>query len=156
MKTDLDRLHYVVEHKQHFELIGAPRGIGRTFASCHNLAGLLETCESGSLIVWLLPYMHWFDHIKPMVIQVLKEHQLVFAFSQRHKLICNRKIVRFIVDREENIRGLSDCYFVDTFGETREHVELGHPRAVMPTRQQHQLSSKQWKKEYRGEFRFEL
>lgn len=131
MITDLDRLHYIVNHKAFFELVGAPRGAGRTFASCHNLAGILMTCEENAQILWPLPQMRWIDHIRPMVSDILEEYGLTFHW-QRYKLSVNHtKVVFFVIDCEKSYAGREHFYIVDTFGETREYREKSYSRTEL-------------------------
>lgn len=126
MVTDLDRLHYVVEHKD--QLYGA-RGVGRTFASCHNLAGILGLLEQEDHvwwynIIWPVPIYKWVDHIRPMLDRVLIEHEIEFNWKNKGTLEAPgaRALVRFTTDRDDYLSFKAD-YIVDTFGETGEHLE---------------------------------
>jgi len=71
MKTDIDRLHAFVEGK-------TPRtiGSGKTFASCHEAAGILSTCNPDEYIVWMIPHMQWMEHILNMLHQILTEYDV--------------------------------------------------------------------------------
>lgn len=140
MKTDLDRLHKVIE-------VGpfCPRGAGRTFASCHNLAGILETCEEGAYIFWPLPHMHWLRHIRSMVTRVLGEHRLEFEWVQRAKLKCGSKTVVFAVITQETVFNFSgfSFYIVNTLQETWEYCNH---------KQRETLSHIEFEQAYRGNF----
>jgi len=116
--TDLDRLHQVVEGK----LRG--RGAGRTFAACHNLAGILETCDENISIAWIIPRMSWVFHIRPMLERVLEEHGLLCdcKWVAQNRLLYGTKRVWFIargsLRRQFGIR--YDC-FVDDLGELEDY-----------------------------------
>ena len=118
MKTDLDRLHAVVEGRL------AGRGVGRTFASCHYLAGVLETCEPGSRIVWIIPRFGWMSHIRPMLDQVLREHDIVAHWRDSVTLVTAAGTVRFvpIQDRQNAEHNMTlSHYEVETYGETDDY-----------------------------------
>lgn len=123
--TDLDRLHQVVEG----DLRG--RGAGRTFAACHNLAGILETCNKGARIAWIIPRMSWMFHIRPMLERVLEEHGLLkyCKWITQNKLQYGTKCVQFI-PRESLRRQFGihyDC-FVDDLGELEDYEWTEHDK----------------------------
>ena len=116
--TDIDRLHSVVQDEYH------GRGSGRTFAACHNLAGILETCKEGATIAWIIPRMSWLYHIKPMLEGVLREHELLdlCEWPVQNELTCGTKRVRFIPRSmlERHIVSFHYDGFVDDFGELED------------------------------------
>ncbi|MCL4296189.1 MAG: hypothetical protein KJ077_10695 [Anaerolineae bacterium] len=116
-KTDLDRLHRVVSQRP-----TGVRGAGRTFASCHHLAGILETCEEKAVIVWPLPRMDWLDHIRPMLSEVLEEHGLPFTWKGRDLLVSGSKHVYFRAAVRGRIDTRGANYVVDTYDETEEAI----------------------------------
>ena len=115
--TDIDRLHSVVLGERY------GRGVGRTFAACHNLAGILEMCDNGATIAWIIPRMSWMHHIKPMLETVLVEHGLLdlCKWTAPNVLQCETKRVRFI-PRSELRRQFGFCYdhLVDDLGELED------------------------------------
>ncbi len=133
MKTDIDRLHHVVKNWQHGD-----RGIGRTFASCHNLVGLLYTVEEGAAIWWPLPKTGWLYHIRPMVSEVLTECGLEFSWHKNTILICGTKRVLFLPDNREREFYFQGCnyYIVDTLGETADNLSRPGVRKSPPEKRQ--------------------
>lgn len=120
--TDLDRLHRVIENPPYGE-----RGAGRTFASCHHLAGILETCDEGAIILWRLPRMGWLDHIRPMLSRVLDEHGIPYTWKYRDMLVSGTKTVHFRdVGYFERGGKQPHHYEVETYGETEEYTETRH------------------------------
>jgi hypothetical protein len=119
--TNLDRLHTVVEISRRVPPWAMARGWGRTFAACHNLAGIIETCEPISLIVWPLYRHNWLDHIRPMVSDVLAEHGIKFTWLHRDEMFCEPHIrVRFVSFQDRwRWHGLlsRNTYIVDDLGE---------------------------------------
>jgi hypothetical protein len=118
--TDLDRLHAVVEGK----LTG--RRVGRTYAACHNLAGILETCEAGSKIVWFIPRMAWLFHIRPMVTRVLEEHGLPIRWWYPNRLQVGFCVVTFMSLQDPYAvreRAHLFDYVVNDLGEAWDHVD---------------------------------
>jgi hypothetical protein len=117
--TDIDRLHKVVE-------LGSWnfRRNGRTFAACHNAAGLLATTPPGSTIVWVLPKMQWIEHIGPMLQQVLVKHLIRPRRIFRHKIeFEDDRVLYFIsVDRLEEWMMGRNPYIVDDLGEALENM----------------------------------
>lgn len=79
MKTDIDRLHKVALG----EVKG--RGCGKTFLKCHELAGLVETGFEGTMAL-VVPYMRYFKHIYPMMVEVFKEHSIKLRVTRQHTL----------------------------------------------------------------------
>jgi len=67
MKTDIDRLHAVIEGK----ITG--RGVGRTYAKCHEIAGILEVTDVQDIYL-IVTHMSDRYYILPMLISVLDEH----------------------------------------------------------------------------------
>lgn len=121
-QTDLERLHRVVERPPYGE-----RGKGRTFASCHNLAGILGTCGEGAVILWRLPVMGWLDHIRPMLSQVLDEHGIPHTWKHSNILVSGTRTVYFhSVDFFRRGGKQPHHYEVDTYGETEEYTEARH------------------------------
>ena len=70
INTDLNRLHDVVSGK-----INGRRS-GRTYAACHELAGIIEASTHDDKMVWLLPYHHRILYVVPMIKRVLSEHNI--------------------------------------------------------------------------------
>jgi len=66
--TDLDRLHAVLEGK----LVG--RGVGKTYARCHVLAGLIEVGHREVVVV--LSHRNDLSYVLPMLERVFAEHGL--------------------------------------------------------------------------------
>jgi hypothetical protein len=117
--TNLDRLHKTIQQARH-----DPRD-GRTFATCHNVAGLLETTPFGATIVWVLPRMGWADHIKPMLAGVLEEHGIVPRRWLRYAVEFEReRSLHFvpIEDIREWSRGRKDLFRVDDLGEVVDRM----------------------------------
>jgi hypothetical protein len=118
MTTDLDRLHKVVTG----ELRG--RGVGRTYASCQYLAGTLETCEPNSCIIWVVPRFSWMSHIRPMLDQVLREHDIMYHWSDSITLVANQCRIKFVPSHDKKAvehYGVLSNYEVDTYGETDDY-----------------------------------
>jgi hypothetical protein len=118
MTTDIDRLHKVVTG----ELQG--RGVGRTYASCQYLAGVLETCEPNSSIVWVIPRFSCMSYIRPMLSQVLREHDILCHWSDSVTLVAHQSRIKFVMAHDKNgveqNMALSD-YEVETYGETDDY-----------------------------------
>lgn len=68
-KTNIERLHDVIDGKRH------GRGTGKTFARCHEVAGLIELGHETIYCAMTL----WKDveYLTPMLAGVLQEHGLV-------------------------------------------------------------------------------
>lgn len=93
MITDIDRLHKVVTG----ELTG--RGCGKTFASCHELFGVLMTSKENVIVCYI---NHWkdLDYILPMFRKILDEYGYIIkeqsiSWNKRY-LFENGKEIRFI------------------------------------------------------------
>lgn len=112
MKTDVDRLRAVVEGRLH------GRGCGKTFAACHNLAGLLLTVTPGNVIIWRLPEFFWLSHIKPTLAQVLEEYAILkqVTWKNETRMRCLGKDVLFVTTLEQAM-GLGRVYIVNDYGE---------------------------------------
>jgi hypothetical protein len=93
--TDLDRLHAVVAG----DLTG--RQVGKTFAACHTLAGMLTMIPPGETIAWVLLYKHLVEYIRPMLERVLNEHKIVFEWVRKFELQANGKRVLFLGPGED-------------------------------------------------------
>ena len=83
MKTDIDRLHKVLEERDAGCL---PRQSGKTFSYCHDVAGVIEVTRTKRLIV-IVPVLSRIDHIIPMLKWVLREHFIHSVRSRRDILI---------------------------------------------------------------------
>ena len=69
MNTDIERLHDVVTYKV------SGRGCGKTYAACHELAGVLEVGKSNKIIC-IIKYSRDLKWLLPMISDVLKEYRL--------------------------------------------------------------------------------
>lgn len=118
MVTDLERLHDTIKSWPNH------RRQGRTFAACHNLAGLFETLPPGSTVAWLLPKYDWTRHIIPMLDEVFTEHGLCVAWdSRRMRLYCKDTAVWCVfVVRPKDLRGREIRAVVDDLDEYRDNV----------------------------------
>ena len=110
MKTDIDRLHAIYEKSSY------ARGMGLTFAACHELAGVVEvgTCKD---IICLLRDHESIRHILPMIRRVFEEHGLVIdGYSVPEvKLYVSGKTIRFIsaMSPDKTFRGWNEHNSVD-------------------------------------------
>jgi len=104
MKTNINRLHDVVAGQK------SGRGAGKTYASCHELAGIIETNKDIKNIFWKAPYGYWFDHIKPMLHDVLIEHELNIEVIDKHNWKCNGVTIKFIFGNEHYIEQKTRAY----------------------------------------------
>ena len=111
--TDIDRLHDVVMSNYGPD----DRGVGKTFASCHELCGVLAVDPSFFVLcrVLMIERVH---HIIPQLEFVLKEHgmQLVNIERTTDLFIATTegtKKIRFIrFDDERRLSGM-ECPIVD-------------------------------------------
>lgn len=116
-KTDIDRLHRVVVEKP------SGRGCGRTFAACHNAAGLFETTPENAVIVWLVPRAAWTRHVIPMLIGVLREHEIYDYHWDGTRLeltACGKKLLFVTPMMKYKIRGYLPRYVVEDYGEAED------------------------------------
>lgn len=111
-KTDIDRLRQVVQSENN------PRGAGKTFAHCHELAGVLSVTKD-SVVLCRIETMERLWHIKPMMKQVFVEYGIEFnrfcgyGMMEYNVPDSGRKIVLFArFDDEEALFG-RDCPVVD-------------------------------------------
>ena len=106
MKTDIDRLHKVISG----EIYG--RGCGKTFARCHELAGIIETSNI-SLIICIMTKWNDIFYLKPMIKEVFLEHNLKITAENRFDFMCNGKKIKFIVEQDfyDRTRGI-DAYIL--------------------------------------------
>jgi hypothetical protein len=98
-KTDIDRLHAVINGK----LTG--RGCGKTYATCHEIAGFVEVGETE--ILCIVPIFGWLTWLRAMLIEVLQEHGLEVQFLANDALRCGESTIRFILDRHRDLVGRS-------------------------------------------------
>ena len=107
--TDLDQLHAVVDGRINH------RRCGKTFAKCHEVAGFIEL--EYPLIICRIKFMRDVQHIRPMLLDVLREHELTYAVANRDTLKVEGAEVRFrLIDDLYNpveLRGLRDPVVVD-------------------------------------------
>lgn len=87
-KTDIDRLHDVIQGR----IYG--RGVGKTTARIHELAGYVELGESRDIIC-LIPKRRDLHYLRPMVDRIFAEHGLQICGRQSDRFTCNGKRVRF-------------------------------------------------------------
>lgn len=101
--TDLDRLHAVVSA----EISGPPtsRGAGHTFASCHEIASVLELGESRVLVI--LPEMRWMEHVAPMLVDVLTERGLSVKWERCFVCRVSDAELRFVSLLSHSLLGYS-------------------------------------------------
>jgi hypothetical protein len=121
--TDIDRLHWVVEHYTD-PLFHLTRNVGKTFASCHYLAGLLGMVEDGAFIVWDLPKMDWIYHIRPMLAEVLDEYGYETKWVGKYKFQCMGKVVIFLLYDDYYAHRGFDYYLVNTYTETPYYAKM--------------------------------
>ena len=108
MKTDLDRLHKVVLGELN------RRRAGVTYAQCHEVAGILETTDTGEIIIFVSYFKDTY-YIVPMLLDILKEHMITnfeIQFPQATIKVKNRKII-FIPISQLPIRGRDNYYIVN-------------------------------------------
>jgi len=106
MKTDINRLHEVVEGSR------AGRGCGKTFARCHEIAGIIELGKFKK-IVCTTTYLDELLNLLPMIEQVFKEHglpRLIRKTQARHK--CGDVFIDFLLEKDlhDYLRGQGDVY----------------------------------------------
>jgi len=107
VKTDIERLHKVVNK----ELQG--RGVGKTFAKCHDVAGLIQTTDV-KYIFCMISLKRDMDYILPMLERVLEEHGLTFYHKLRTELVVNGVTIKFIRedDFDQRTRGYDNYAIV--------------------------------------------
>ena len=98
MTTNIERLHDVVEGKV------AHRGCGKTYAKCHEVAGLVEV--GNTHIICIISVHHDLGYILPMMFEVLDEHEIQWVYDQtaRRLVLNNDSVVRFFTEKEYPIR----------------------------------------------------
>jgi hypothetical protein len=104
MKTDIDRLHKNALSR----VCDLPRGAGKTFLACHELAGAVETIDS-NFIIAKVKYQHNIDHILLMVRDVFDEHQIEIAKFDKFSITTRTGIkIMFVSEStfDERVRGL--------------------------------------------------
>lgn len=94
-KTDIDRLHAVIEGRF------CGRGCGKTYAMCQKVAGFVEVGQKEILCV--VPFFQWLRWLRDMMIGVLKEHGLGVQVFSPDVLLCNGSIIRFVRDRPRDL-----------------------------------------------------
>jgi len=87
-KTDINRLHEVVMGTAH------GRGVGKTTARIHQLAGYVELGESRDIFC-LISTRHDISYLRPMIDRVFAEHGLEITKRQNDCFECNGKRIRF-------------------------------------------------------------
>lgn len=110
MSTDIERLHKVVDGKEQ------GRGCGKTFARCHEVAGLVEL---GHKYIFCITTNHkdW-QYIEPMLSDVLQEYGIKLTRVRKpDEYRANESIIRLIPKRDQEQR---------TRGQEGVLVPMGH------------------------------
>lgn len=105
--TDLDRLHKVTTKEATY------RGAGKTYAKCHEVAGLLEVTEV-RYILCMITLQRDIDYILPMLRDVLLEHDIAITGRINHTIRIGEREIRFIPesDFDYRTRGMTNCAVV--------------------------------------------
>ena len=101
MSTDIDRLHDVIDGRT------SGRGVGKTFAKCHDVAGLIEL--GLSTVFCVITNYRDIGYILPMLDEVLTEHNMKIEKKQQHHIFLNNKIrITFVSENDvgRRLRGL--------------------------------------------------
>jgi hypothetical protein len=120
-KTDLDRLHGVIEGR-----FGG-RGAGKTYAMCEQVAGFIEVGEIELLCV--VPRMGWVPWLRHMLEDVLEKHGLSVEHPTYDTLRCGKATVRFMPPQPRNFLGRSGL--VLDFNDMEYTEDWGNFRDVM-------------------------
>lgn len=106
--TNIDRLHKVVTG----EISG--RGAGKTFASCHEVAGIVELGKEKQIFV-ITKFWRDRSYIKPMLWQILQEHGLKTKAINDTSWLCRSTRIDFVPSElfEEGRRGRDNYYVVN-------------------------------------------
>lgn len=112
MITDIELLHKVVSGQVH------GRGIGKTFAQCHNVAGAIELGFDNVFMV--ITNYRDIMYIIPMLRDVLTDHGIkIDALNYKDKIMClggidKRTTVKFITEEDiyRKIRGIDKPFIV--------------------------------------------
>lgn len=95
MKTDINRLHSVVLG----QLVG--RGVGKTTAKIHELAGVIELGDSQVIFCVMTVRSDRF-YLRRMIDLIFREHKLKLTKRTSRGFICNSKKVRFVLNIDLN------------------------------------------------------
>lgn len=91
MKTNIDKLHDVVNNKDEY---------GKTFAKCHDVAGFIELDIMNTLYV-IMDYYNDIDYIIPILYGVLEEHELSIERVDKFSILSEGTMIKFIIVRDE-------------------------------------------------------
>lgn len=109
--TDIDALHKVIEKREVGDSLS--RGCGKTFARCHELAGVIEVGDFKVIVVAISLYRD-LQYILPMIKEVFAEHGLEWEYRPQHyEILCNDKHIYFIPHDalRHRTRGLGDYFY---------------------------------------------
>lgn len=115
MITDIERLHRVVDQREQNKW-SRERCTGKSFAKCHDVAGMVEL-ELFNVIVVIMTNYDDVDYIFPMLWDVFQDHQLESTKVDRYTLKCNDTLIKFFAER--------DTYKIQAYGACGV-VEIGH------------------------------
>jgi len=92
MKTDIERLHRVVEG------VESGRGSGKTFARCHELAGCIEVGEK--LVFCVVTTMNDVSYLRPLIHEVLGEHGIYEQWVNRATFFADGATIKIILEKD--------------------------------------------------------
>jgi len=93
MKTDLERLHQVYNG----EIKG--RKVGNTFLQCHKIAGQIEVGNTNNIICIVENYDYVNKTIKPMLLDILEEHNIKITKVLQYNIFINNIQVLFKLNK---------------------------------------------------------
>ena len=109
MATDIKRLHDVIEGRR------TGRGCGKTFARCHQIAGLVEVGEK--VILFQVNCYRDQKYTVPMLRGVFEEHGLEFIRVNVKDIRSGNSLIRFVLstcwDMKEQFAGITGAIVSD-------------------------------------------
>ena len=112
MKTNIRKLHEVLEFRSKVGSFRLPRRCGKTLLLCHELVGAIEVGDFKTIVVGIVNNNR-LESLIPMLTDVLKEHGMEYDIKQKKELLCNNKVIRFIEEQRlgETIIRFNDFYY---------------------------------------------
>jgi hypothetical protein len=96
MITDIDRLHKVIDGKAH------GRGCGKTFAKCHEVAGLIEL--GYKYVFCMITHQQDQLYLDKMLTDVFNDHGLEIKRVSMGEYYVNDSLVRLIPENDYDMK----------------------------------------------------